>query len=80
MKVFTGPNWLFIMFEGYQNEKGTAKIHPIRDKNDNWIIGKNIETDPTWNLQIPVESPEGVVRPLIEWLEEIDYEPIEIEP
>jgi hypothetical protein len=76
MKVFTGPIWLFLAFNGYQNEKGTAVIQPILDNNGNPIIGTSILDDPTWNLQIPVTSPENVTKPLIEWLEEIDYEPI----
>jgi len=74
MKVLTAPIWLFQMFNGYTNDKGTAKIMPTLDCNGNFIIGKSILIDPTWNLSIPVTNPEtNETKPLIEWLEEIDY-------
>jgi len=79
-KVFTGSNWLMHAFNGYQNEQDTARIEIIMDKHNRPIIGTSIATDPTWNLQIPVTNPHtNETKPLIEWLELIDYEPLIIE-
>ena len=62
-------------FNGYQNEEGTARIEIVFDAQDRPIIGTSIEQDPTWNLQLPVTSPDNITKPLIEWLTLIDYEP-----
>jgi len=79
IKVFTGPIWLMHAFNGYRNAQGTARIEIIFDKYDRPIIGTSIATDPTWNMQLPViNALTNETKPLIEWLELIDYEPKEI--
>ena len=66
-------------FNGYRNAQGTARIEIIFDKYDRPIIGTSIATDPTWNMQLPViNALTNETKPLIEWLELIDYEPKEI--
>jgi hypothetical protein len=76
MKVFTGPTWLMHAFNGYRNEQRTARIEIVFDAQDRPIIGTSITQDPTWNLQLAVNNPEtNETKPLIEWLELIDYEP-----
>jgi hypothetical protein len=79
MKVFTGPNWLMHAFNGYQNAEGTARIEIVFDALERPIIGTSITEDPTWNLQLPVTSPDNITKPLIEWLTLIDYEPKPLE-
>jgi hypothetical protein len=79
IQVYTGDNWLMHAFNGYRNEQDTARIEIIFDKYDRPIIGTSITNDPTWNMQLPVTNPHtNETRPLIEWLELIDYEPKEI--
>lgn len=68
LTVFTGPQWLFEMFNGYTNKKGTAQIIPVIDPDGKPIINKNIANDPTWNLNDMVNG-----KPIIEWLEEVPY-------
>jgi hypothetical protein len=75
IKVFTGPTWLFEAFNGYRNTQGTAMIVPVFDAQERPIIGTSILNDTTWNLQLPVTSPDNITKPLIEWLTLIDYEP-----
>ena len=74
MKVLTSHEWVASMFDGYSN-KATNKIQLVRDINDRPIIGTSILTDPDYNLDIPIKSPDGEVKTLGEWFWEIDYEP-----
>ena len=68
IRVFTGPEWLMQMFNGHQNEEGTARIEIVRDANGLPIIGTTVAIDPNWNMQLVVNG-----KPLIEWLTEIPY-------
>ncbi len=77
MKVFTGYEWLFKMFKGYRNEKKTAYINPSRDAQGRPVIGLSLLNDPDFSLDLVVQSPEGEERTILDWLEEIDYEPRE---
>lgn len=49
-------------------ENGGSKIEFIKDTNDNWIIGKEVLSDPTWQA----------IKPELIQLEEIEFSPIEI--
>ena len=72
LTVFTCPEWLAVMFDGYT--KGTGRIERVNDANGLPIIGKSIVDDANWNLQIPVTNPNTAeTKPLIEWLTEIPY-------
>ncbi len=79
MRVLTGDEWLFKRFNGYHNNKNTAFIRPTRDKEERPILSTYLKSDPDFSLNLVVESPEGEEREIIDWLEEIDYEPKEIE-
>jgi hypothetical protein len=79
MKVFTAPLWLMQQFDGLKSENGLAAIKAIMDKHGRPIIGKAIISSPHFKLNTFATSPEGVSKPIIEWLEEIDYEPINTE-
>lgn len=71
LKVFTGPLWLFEMFNGYRNEKGTAELKPVIDPDGNPIIGKQVLEDPTWDTIPNASNING--KALRDWLIEIPY-------
>ncbi|MCR9252300.1 MAG: hypothetical protein NXI20_17880 [bacterium] len=79
IKVLTGPDWLIPLFDGSTNDTGTAEIKVSFDADGKPIISKNIISDSTWNTEQLVPSPEGEVRKLKDWLEEINYVYIEEE-
>ena len=47
--VLTGPQWLFEMFNGLKNPKGTAEIRPVIDADGEPIIGMEVLDDTTWD-------------------------------
>ena len=47
---------------------GINKIEFIKDANNNWIVGKQVLSDPKW---------ESIKSQLLE-LEEIDFNPVEV--
>lgn len=77
MKVITGPNWLFDLYNGYKNEKGTAEIKPVLDKYDRPILGMSVLKDPDFEHIEKVTSTDGETRHVREFLEIIDFEPKE---
>jgi hypothetical protein len=79
LKVYTAPEWLMSQWNDFKSPNYPARIIIPRDRHGRPIIGVNIKNDPTWDLNTFATSPEGVSKPIIEWLEEIDYEPINTE-
>lgn len=71
LKVITAPHWLFEMFNGIKNKRGTAILKPIIDPDGNPIVGKQVLKDPDWQDLPNAENING--KPLVEWLEEIPY-------
>lgn len=77
IKVFTGPDWLFQMFDGFTNPKGTALIKPVIDPYGTPIIGKQVLDDPDWDFidaqLIPDPNNPSDKRLVRDWLVETDY-------
>ena len=78
MKVLTGPEWLFEQMNNLPNEKLTALLKPVRDKNNRPIIATSVLNDPDWEFLEKITSPQGATKHIREWLSLIDYEPKEI--
>jgi hypothetical protein len=78
MKVLTGPEWLFEMFNGIKNPKGTAMIQPARDAKNRPIIGHSVLNDPDWDYltgtKLTDPNNPNDTRVIGDWLIEIDYE------
>jgi hypothetical protein len=73
--VYTGPSWLFAMFNNYTHPtKPWHKIIPVIDPNGKPIIGQSVLDDPTWDFlaenPITYNSESKAVR---DWLEPIAY-------
>lgn len=47
--VLTGPVWLYKMFHGISNTKGTARIIPGRLADGNFFVPLSILDDPDWD-------------------------------
>ena len=71
LTVYTAPMWLYEMFNGYRNDKGTAELRPVIDPDGNPIIGKQVLDDPDWDNIPNAANING--KPLREWLTEIPY-------
>lgn len=79
MQVFTGPQWLYDMFEGFENSKGTAIIKPVLDNKDRPVLGVFVLQDPTWAgigqvTAPPGEVDEGITKPILDWIKFMEYE------
>ena len=57
LKVITGHKWLFEMFNGTKNKKGTAILEPVIDPDGNPIIGKQILTSTDFDIDIEIKNP-----------------------
>lgn len=78
MQVFTGPQWLYNMFDGFHNAKGTAVLRPVLDKQNRPVLGVFVLQDPTWLGIGQVTSPEGVTGPITDFIQFMEYEPKEV--
>lgn len=78
VRCFTGPEWLAAQLEGLPRDNYVVVIE--RDIYDRPVIGTGVAVNGIWDMQAAFTNPEtNETKPLIEWLEEIDYEPKEIE-
>jgi len=56
-KVLTGPQWLFDLYKGFKNDKGTAIIQPIIDPDGVPIIGTSILNSQDFDVDITIINP-----------------------
>ena len=75
--VFTGPQFLFEMFNGAFNQAGTAQIKPNFDAYGRPIVGTQILKDPDWDyldsVLIPMPTNTAVKKYISQWLDSIPY-------
>lgn len=67
MKVLKANTEQYNALNGYRNGNSVLKF--TQDANDNWIVGKSVLRDDAFLA----------IRPQLEQLEEIDFNPIQIE-
>jgi hypothetical protein len=78
VKVYTGPEWLAAQLDGFT--RGDYVVRVGRDKYNRPFIGAGVATNGIWQMEAPFTNPDtNETKPLIEWLELIDYEPLIIE-
>lgn len=68
IRVLKATNAQYNNLNGLVN--GNSKLEFIKDNANNWIIAKSVLTDPAWLS----------IRPALNQLQEIDFNPIITEP
>jgi len=63
--VLTGPLWLKNIYDGHT--EGNSMIKPIEDPDGNWILGKEILTDPKWDLTTIVGTSPDIQKPISDY-------------
>ena len=69
--VLTGPEWLFNLYKNEKNDKGTRAIDPIINPHGQPWIPPSVLEDPTWNTDLVITGPNGISKPIKDWLEPI---------